>query len=264
MAVGEASNARRRAVKAGIAAVAAVIALAVAAPVGATTTSPGVPSFVTQWDADGHLRVVRFYADAAGTFRAAGKGNIVTSERDSVVSTLATNDPMRPSQWALDRVSFEATWPLTRGYGIKVAVVDTGVRADHEDLGANVLPGKDFVQSGGNGWNDQNGHGTHVAGIIAAAANNMKGIAGGAPGVKILPVRVLDANGSGNASSVTDGVIWAADQGARVINLSLGGTTPSAGTREAIKYANSKGAIVLAAAGNGAQTGNTPIYPAAF
>jgi hypothetical protein len=130
-----------------------------------------------------------------------------------------------------------------------------------------VLPGIDFVQRGGNGWNDQNGHGTHLAGIIAASVNNGLGIAGGAPGVKILPVRVLAADGSGFSSNVAAGIIWATDHGARVINLSLGGTIRSDGTQAAIRYANSKGAIVLAAAGNGATPGphaNEPVYPGAF
>src|SRR4051794_29488571 len=230
-------------------------------------SGPTVASFATRYDANGHLEVVRFHGEPGGTYTAAetgaGKG-AVTSEADSVVRSLGATDPMRPAQWALDRVSFESAWALTRGHGVTVAVVDTGVRADHEDLQNAVLPGKDYVSPGGNGWNDQNGHGTHVAGIIAAAASNGVGIAGAAPNVKILPVRVLDASGAGYSSNVADGVIWAADHGARVINLSLGGTVPSAGTRTAIQYANSKGAIVVAAAGNGAQQGNQAIYPAAF
>jgi type VII secretion-associated serine protease mycosin len=147
---------------------------------------------------------------------------------------------------------------------VKVAVIDSGVRGDHQDLAGTVLPGIDFVSPGGNGWNDRNGHGTHVAGIIAAAANNGVGVAGGAPRVKILPVRVLAADGSGSSENVTRGIIWAVDHGARVINLSLGGPDPSPGTEAAIQYANSRGVIVLAAAGNGAQQGNRPSYPAAF
>jgi type VII secretion-associated serine protease mycosin len=245
---------------------AGVLAAVPGAPAGASdASSPGrARHFVTQYDAGGHLRVVRWRGEP-GAYRAADKGTtVVSSEPETVVRALGATDPMRPAQWALNRASFEAAWGVGKGYGVKVAVVDTGVRGDHEDLAPNMLQGKDFVQSGGNGWNDQNGHGTHVAGIIAAAANNGRGIAGGAPGVKILPVRVLDANGSGYSSNVAAGVIWAADQGARVINLSLGGTLPSSGTREAIKYANKKGAIVLAAAGNGAETGNQAIYPAAF
>jgi hypothetical protein len=110
---------------------------------------------------------------------------------------------------------------------------------------------------------DPGGHGTHVAGIIGARLNNGRGIAGGAPSVRIMPVRVLDAHGSGVASDVAEGIIWAADHGARVINVSLGGG-PSPGMQAAMQYANAKRAVVVAAAGNGYQSGNTPTYPAAY
>jgi type VII secretion-associated serine protease mycosin len=253
-------------VKTGAAILAVALGMAGGAPgASAAVSDHGGRGFSTEWDTNGHLRVVPFLGDPAATYGAAAKTTVVSSERDSVVSSLGSPDVMRSAQWALNKVSFEAAWPLTNGKGVRVAVVDTGVRADHEDLSGTVLPGIDFVNpAGGNGWNDQNGHGTHVAGIIGAIANNGRGIAGGAPGVKILPVRVLDANGSGFSSNVSRGVIWAADHGARVINLSLGGTVASPGTQSAIKYANSKGAIVLAASGNGAESGNQPIYPAAF
>jgi type VII secretion-associated serine protease mycosin len=183
---------------------------------------------------------------------------------DAPVQALGTNDPLRSQQWALDKTSFESAWSTTRGSGIKVAVVDTGVRGDHEDLASVLLSGVDLVSDAGDGRVDPHGHGTHVAGIIAAQANNGRGVAGAAPDVRILPVRVLDQNGSGLSSDVAAGIIWAADQGARVINLSLGGTSPSSGQQDAIRYAVSKGAVVLAAAGNGAQTGNAPSYPGAF
>jgi type VII secretion-associated serine protease mycosin len=257
---------RGRLARLSVVAVAAGLSLGMAAPPVASASANDARGFRTEWDGHGHLRVVRYQGAApAATYSAAGTGHdVVSSEHDSVVRVLGATDPMRSAQWALDKVSFEAAWGTTNGHGVTVAVVDTGVREDHEDLGATVLPGIDYVHSGGNGWDDGNGHGTHVAGIIAAMASNGRGIAGGAPGVKILPVRVLDENGSGFSSNVAAGIIWATDHGARVINLSLGGTTPSDGTRAAIQYANSKGAIVLAAAGNGAQSGNQPLYPGAF
>jgi len=181
---------------------------------------------------------------------------------DSPVAAMGTNDPYRPQQWALDRTSFEAAWSTTRGAGVVVAVIDTGVRGDHQDLAPVLLPGIDYVNPGGDGKADPNGHGTHVAGIIAAQANNGVGVAGGAPDVRILPVRVLGANGTGFSSDVAAGIIWAADHGARVINLSLGSTSPHAGTQAAIQYALSKGALVFAAAGNNG--GAVTTYPAAF
>ena len=152
---------------------------------------------------------------------------------------------------------------MTRGRGVKVAIVDSGVEAAHQDLVGSVLPGKDYVNPADDGRIDPNGHGTHVAGIIAAHVDNGLGIDGAAPDVHILPVRVLDANGGGDASNVAKGIIWAADHGARVINLSLGGGK-SPGIEQAMQYANSKGAVVLAAGGNNGDAGNAPMYPAAY
>ncbi|MCU1461972.1 MAG: Proprotein convertase in/kexin type 6 [Acidimicrobiales bacterium] len=266
----------RRGVRLLAGAAAVAVSLTLGAPVaGAAAVAASSPrhvrAFSTEWDAQGHLRVVHYQAEvtnapAAGAMAASSApgASVASTETDSVVRALGATDPMRSQQWALNQVSFEASWPLTRGGGVIVAVVDTGVRGDHEDLGATVLHGIDLVNAGGDGRTDANGHGTHVAGIIAAAASNGRGIAGGAPGVKILPVRVLDAQGQGFSSNVAQGIIWATDHGARVINLSLGGSTASQGTRTAIQYANSKGAIVLAAAGNAGANGNAPMYPGAF
>lgn len=189
----------------------------------------------------------------------------------------ATSDTFRAKQWALDRIQVEQAWSVTTGTGVTVAVVDTGVDLSHPDLAANVLSsGADFSEPNGtctkapgkggartctqDGAQDKNGHGTHVAGIIGAVANNGVGIAGVAPGVKILPVRVLDAEGSGTSDQIAAGINYAADQGAKVINLSLGFTS---GVGEAVKvigglnpvyaaidYAIAKGAVVVFAAGN--------------
>lgn len=188
----------------------------------------------------------------------------------------ATNDPYRGKQWGLDRVQAEAAWATTTGTGVLVAVVDTGVDLAHPDLQANIISsGADFSEPNGtcvksgpkgqktctqDGAQDKNGHGTHVAGIIGAVANNGVGVAGVAPGVKILPVRVLDAEGSGTTNEIASGIRYAADQGAKVINLSLGFMS---GVGEVVKvigdldpvysaidYAHGKGAVVVFAAGN--------------
>jgi type VII secretion-associated serine protease mycosin len=221
---------------------------------------------VAQTD-DGHVQVVT--GDAADQLvdRAASGApgpEVLSVDTDQPVHALdaGENDPLRSQQWALDRVPFEGAWNVTRGRGVIVAIVDSGVEANHQDLAGSVLPGIDYVNKGGDGRTDPNGHGTHVAGIIAAHVNNGLGIAGAAPDVKILPVRVLNQGGGGTASDVAKGVIWAADHGARVINLSLGGGQAD-GIQQAIQYANSKGAVVCAAAGNG-NAGNTPMYPAAY
>jgi hypothetical protein len=220
---------------------------------------------VTQTD-DGQLQVVTGEAAEAAVERdAAGAPGpeVLSVEPDQAMHALGVNDPLRQQQWALDRVPFEGAWNVTRGTNVKVAVIDSGVNGSHEDLAGSVLHGIDYIDAGSDGRKDPNGHGTHVAGVIAAHVNNARGIAGAAPGVKILPVRVLDSNGGGVASNVAKGIIWATDHGARVINLSLGGGE-APGIREAMQYANRKGAVVLAAGGNDGQSGNDPMYPAAY
>ena len=253
---------------------AAVVVLGLAAPATAGDAESSAPAqdlpanaWAVAKDADGQVHVVSGRA-ADQLVNDAEQGRpgpeILSLDTDRTVHALAMeNDPFRGQQWALDQVSFESSWAVTRGSGITVAVIDSGVRADHQDLAGSVLPGMDYVTAGSNGQIDPNGHGTHVAGIIAAHVNNALGIAGGAPGVRILPVRVLDASGGGVASNVAKGIIWAADHGARVINVSLGGGA-AAGVQQAIRYANSKRAVVIAAAGNGGDSGNAPMYPAAY
>jgi type VII secretion-associated serine protease mycosin len=220
--------------------------------------------------ADGHLAVVTGRTALEDITKAADGGTgpqVLSVQPDQVVHSLELagheNDPLRSQQWALDKTSFESAWSLTRGQGVKVAVIDSGVDATHQDLTGSVLRGIDYVDPGTYGQIDPDGHGTHIAGIIAAHVNNGVGIDGAAPAVQILPVRVLDANGSGTASNVAKGIIWATDHGARVINLSLGGGK-SAGLQQAMAYANSKQVVVLAAGGNNAQAGNAPLYPAAY
>ena len=229
-----------------------------------------VGSWILTRQPDGHVAVVTG-TEAIEIATRAAEGTpgpaVLSMETDQPVHALdvvgTENDPLRGQQWALDKTSFEAAWKVTRGQGVKVAVVDSGVESAHQDLQGSVLAGKDYVNPGDDGRVDPNGHGTHVAGIIAAHVGNALGIDGAAPGVDILPVRVLDATGGGVASNVAKGIIWAADHGARVINLSLGGGR-SAGLQQAIQYANSKRAVVIAAGGNNAQTGNAPMYPAAY
>ncbi len=220
--------------------------------------------------ADGRMQVVRGLRAAIARMDVQlgrTETQVLSTEEDQPVTQLG--DPMRSQQWALDQTSFEAAWPSETGSGVTVAVVDTGVLGSHEDLAGAMVPGTDLasdahsVDPAGTGMVDPGGHGTHVAGIIGARANNNLGIAGGAPSVKIMPVRVLAANGTGVASDVAEGIIWAADHGARVINLSLGGG-PSAGMQTAMQYAHDKRAVVLAAAGNAYQQGNAPTYPAAY
>lgn len=182
---------------------------------------------------------------------------------DSRVQAQAS-DPLRPRQWGLDMVNAEAAWPIGTGQGAVVAVIDSGVDGSHPDLAAAMIQGKNTRTDRGDyssPASDDNGHGTHVAGIIAARANNGKGIAGVAPAAQIMPVKALDADGSGWMADVIEGIVWAAQNGADVINMSLGG--PDADfSANAVEFAQSRGVVVVAAAGN--EGSNTPMYPAAL
>ena len=180
----------------------------------------------------------------------------------------ATNDVLRSQQWALNAIPFESTWATTNGAGAVVAVVDTGVQSTHPDLAGQLLPGYQFWHDSAGAHEgamspalDDNGHGTHVAGIIAALSNNAAGVAGAAPGVKILPVKVLNAQGSGWSDDVARGITWAVANGADVVSLSLGGGYSTA-IHNAVDNAVAKGVIVFAAAGNGG-AGGPANYPGA-
>jgi len=184
-------------------------------------------------------------------------------EVDAAVQALA-DDPYRSQQWDLGKMNVPAASAKSTGSGVTVAVIDTGVDASHPDLAGQVLPGIDIVAGGTTGVaTDPNGHGTHVAGTIAALTGNGVGVASVAPGVKILPVRVLNANGSGYMSDAATGIVWAADHGANVINMSLGSSAQVSAVTNAIAYARSKGVTVVAAAGNSRTSGSPTSYPAA-
>ena len=175
-------------------------------------------------------------------------------------ATAIPTDPLYPMQWNMKRVGAEAAWDVTRGSAeVTVAVVDSGVQVDHPDLAnqLNTADAWDFVDNDSIPQ-DAYGHGTHVAGIIAAESDNATGVAGLASECTVLPVRVLDDAGNGTTDAEAAGIIWAADKGAKVINLSLAGMGTSQAEQEAIAYAASKGVVVVAAAGN------EGAYPADF
>jgi type VII secretion-associated serine protease mycosin len=177
----------------------------------------------------------------------------------------AANDPLLAQQWGLFAIGADRVWTTTTGQGVIVAVIDSG-SGPHPDLTENVLPGRSFsgsVELPDGTDIDASGHGSHVAGIIASVANNGIGGSGVAPNAKILPIKVLDQSGQGDARDVAAGVRYAADSGAKVINLSLGGATESSSLTQAITYANDKGAIVVAAAGNGGAA-DKPKWPASL
>jgi hypothetical protein len=177
---------------------------------------------------------------------------------------LQPDDPyyVHGDDWGLPLIGAPAAWETSTGVGGPiVAVVDTGVDAGHADLGGRVLPGIDLV-NGDTDASDDNGHGTHVAGILAATGDNALGGAGVCWGCRILPVKVLGASGSGAYSTLASGITWAADHGAKVINMSLGGYATSTTLGAAVAYAQSHGSVVVAAAGNDGVS--TRFYPAAY
>jgi len=186
---------------------------------------------------------------------------VITAERD--VPVKAMGDPLRTFQWALDRLKAEPVAAAGDAAGQKIAVVDTGVDGGHPDLAGAVLSGFDAFD-GGDGKTDPNGHGTHVAGIIAAVAGNDIGVEGFARGAKILPVRVLEGDGSGFSSDVAEGILWAVQNGAGVINLSLGSPETSSVVDEAVRQAVQQGVVVVAASGNEGGNDNPVMYPAAL
>nr|WP_240512040.1 S8 family peptidase [Paludifilum halophilum] len=189
--------------------------------------------------------------------------NVEYAEPNIVFHTAAQpNDPDFSKQWGLEKVKAPAAWDVTTGSGnVKVAIVDTGVDYGHEDLSGKVEKGGDYIENDGDPM-DENGHGTHCAGIAAATTDNGVGIAGMAPDVTIYAVRVLDANGSGSLQSVADGIIDAADAGAEVISLSLGASRGAQTLENAVNYAHDKGSAVVAAAGNNGSS--SPSYPAYY
>ncbi|MGQ9550065.1 MAG: S8 family serine peptidase [Roseiflexus sp.] len=176
-----------------------------------------------------------------------------------LAAPLAPNDPDFNKQWALRKVGALCAWDRTTGRAdVIVAIIDSGVDPTHPDLVDRLRnDGYDFVDDDSDP-RDENGHGTHVAGIVAAVLNNNEGIAGLAPDVTILPVRVMNERGRGSDRAIARGIRFAADKGAKVINLSLGATLtlnadePSVMVNDAIVYAQQRGALVVVAAGNDA------------
>lgn len=205
---------------------------------------------------------------AAGALALAG---ILTAASTTQASTAATNDPLYGKLWGLQQIHAEQAWSRSTGAGAVVAVVDTGIDFSQPDLQGQILQGATFTGCpagqrpcgngdfrGPDGQNNGDEHGTHVAGTIAAVRNNGIGVVGVAPDAKILPVKVLEA-GSGSSQDIADGIRWAADHGANVVNLSLGSmpggqaisiSGADTAMRDAIAYARGKGVLTVAAAGN--------------
>jgi thermitase len=189
-------------------------------------------------------------------------GKVAYAEPDFLAQAVdSPDDPYFGRQWGLTRVEAPQAWEVTTGSSnINIAILDTGVDQDHPDLAAKLISNKNFTTSAT--VDDVHGHGTHVAGIAAAITNNGIGVAGLGYTSTIMNVKVLGDSGSGYYSWIIWGIAWAADHGAEVINMSLGGSSSSSALEDAINYAWSRGVIVVAAAGNSGST--PPSYPAYY
>jgi serine protease len=187
---------------------------------------------------------------------------VVALAEDPAVAAVGVNDPKTGPQYSLDRMRVRDAWSLSVGSATgTVAVLDTGIDMGHPDLAGRILPGYDFVND--DEWaGDDNGHGTWVSGIIAANANDGIGIAGISWHDRILPVKIMNANGTGDTSDLTSGIVWATNHGATVINMSVGGFPYSSYVHDAVRYAWNNGVVLIGAAGNNAT--ETAFFPASY
>ena len=215
----------------------------------------GVPAVPATASAASPHEIARFAHDFARTPSAAGCGPTITS-------------PLPDQPWPLRRLRPDLVWPLTRGDGVVVAVIDSGVSESHPALAGQVLPGQDLLSPGAPGTCDEFGHGTLVAGIVAGVSTPSSAFHGIAPGAKILPIRVLlngeRTNDPEAPRRIATAIRLAADAGVGVINLSLT-TAPVPELADAVRYALAHDVVIVAAAGNeGASQPDEPSYPAAF
>ena len=202
--------------------------------------------------------------------------NVEFAEADYLAfATAAPNDTYFTNQWGLENtgqtikgqvgtadadINAPTAWDTTTGINIKVAILDTGIDQDHEDLSDKIVLQANFTTSGT--LDDLYGHGTHVAGIVAAISNNGLGVSGGCPDCVLMNGKVLRDDGAGAYSWIANGIIWSADNGAKVINMSLGGSSPSRTLESAVNYAWNKGVVLTGAAGNSGNQSKT--YPGAY
>lgn len=182
-----------------------------------------------------------------------------------VTGTYAPNDPDyydSGKSYALPTIGIESAWDSTIGNpNIIIAIIDTGINSRHPEFVDRLVAGYDFVHDDDDP-DDDHGHGTHVAGIVAAAIDNGQGTAGVCPGCSLMPIKVLNENNAGTWFNAAQGIVYAVDHGAHIINLSLGSTSNSDTIATAVDYAISQGVLVVAAAGN--EGSSAPFYPAAY
>ena len=200
---------------------------------------------------------------AAEKARAYGREkNVEFAEPDYIAKAILTpDDPNFGYQWGMTKIQAPQAWDVTTGSSnVKIAILDTGIDQDHPDLSSKIAANKNFTTS--STVDDLYGHGTHCAGIAAAITNNSIGVAGVGFNTSLMNGKVLDDKGSGYYSWIASGITWATNNGAKVISMSLGGSSGSSTLENAVNYAWNNGVVVVAAAGN---NGNTaPSYPAYY
>jgi subtilisin family serine protease len=212
-------------------------------------------------------RAIRAVVPASAVSRLRSRADVAYVEEDGIATTLAkpasASQPAQQTPWGITQVGAPVSG--NTGSGIKVAVIDTGIDLDHPDLQANIAGKIDFTGSR-KGAEDQNGHGTHVAGTIGGLQNSI-GVVGVAPQASLYAVRVLDARGYGWWSDIADGIGWCASNGIHVANMSLGASSAPTAVKDACDSAYGAGVLLIAAAGNSGD-GNTSTtetsYPAAY
>lgn len=190
-------------------------------------------------------------ADEVAVMRELKKDNrLKYVELDMAITPSASvTDPYYSYSWALPKIQAPSSWDGANGSGVTIAILDTGIDATHPDLAPNIVPGWNFYDNNSN-TSDIIGHGTKVAGTAAMAANNSSGSAGVAWGAKIMPIRISSPDGFATWSIVAQGINWAADNGARVVNVSFDNLSGSSTVQSAAQYMRSKGGVVVVAAGN--------------
>lgn len=203
-----------------------------------------------------------YLPDQAAETALAKHSGVLRVEDDVRVEAFGKLAPAQPAEslpWGVNRIDADLAWSGSLGAGVKVGVIDTGIQLDHPDLAANIAGGYNAIRP----WkspNDDNGHGTHVAGTIAAVDNTI-GVIGAAPSVSLYAIKVLDRNGSGWLSDVIEGLDWAVANGMQVVNMSLGTSSDVQAMHDAVTNAANAGVLVVAAAGN---SGGSVGYPAAY
>jgi subtilisin family serine protease len=195
------------------------------------------------------------------------KGEILRIDDDIIIHATGKNGKKKPKDlqeltWGIDRINADEVWEVNTGFEIKVAILDTGIDLEHPDLMDNIKGNVNMIKPSKNG-NDKNGHGTHVAGVVAAINNDI-GVIGIGPEVSLYAVKVLDNQGRGWESDLIDGLDWCIDYGMQVVNMCFGSEEDNESFHEAVIKAYDAGMILVASAGNNGEYGGAIEYPAKY